>query len=150
MAERLNQTALTGSSLQMAAVLGSTPLAPCSLQGSKDRSKSPPLHGKSKKSKKRKDKDKSRKRDSEKKRERKGEEDGDGLQLKKLYNVTSCPDLSMTSIPHKSTGTDSVKYRHIGELQTLDLFSSSADDLLRSNWSEGVHNFRITARVVPG
>ncbi|XP_060797801.1 RNA polymerase II elongation factor ELL [Neoarius graeffei] len=106
-AERLNQTALTGSSLHTNTVLGSTPLgstplAPCSLQGSKDRSKSPSLHGKSKKSKKHKGKDKSRKRDPEKeKRERKGEEE-DGLQLKKLYNVTSCPDLRMRSIPHKS------------------------------------------------
>lgn len=118
-AERLNQTALTGSSLHTHTVLGSTPLAPCSLQGSKDRSKSPSLHGKSKKSKKHKGKDKSRKRDPEKeKRERKGEEE-DGLQLKKLYNVTSCPDLRM-SIPHKSAGTDGVKYRHIRELQALD------------------------------
>ncbi|MCI4383791.1 hypothetical protein PGIGA_G00030710 [Pangasianodon gigas] len=104
-AERLSQTtALTGSSLQTEAALGSTPLVPCSLEGSKDRSCSPSLHGKSKKSKKRKDKDKSRKRDPEKdKREKKGEEDGNGSQLKKLYKVTASPDLSMMSIPHKST-----------------------------------------------
>lgn len=108
MAERLSQTtAITGGSLQKEAVLGSATLAPGSLAGSKDRSTSPSLHGKSKKSKKRKDKDKSRKKDPEKeKRERKGAEDGDGL--KKLYKVTTSPDLSMMSIPHKSSGTDSI------------------------------------------
>ncbi|XP_017333165.1 RNA polymerase II elongation factor ELL isoform X1 [Ictalurus punctatus] len=102
-AERLSQTtAITGGSLQKEAVLGSATLAPGSLAGSKDRSTSPSLHGKSKKSKKRKDKDKSRKKDPEKeKRERKGAEDGDGL--KKLYKVTTSPDLSMMSIPHKSS-----------------------------------------------
>lgn len=109
MAERLSQTtAITGGSLQKEAVLGSATLAPGSLAGSKDRSTSPSLHGKSKKSKKRKDKDKSRKKDPEKeKRERKGAEDGDGL--KKLYKVTTSPDLSMMSIPHKSSGTDSIE-----------------------------------------
>lgn len=105
-AERLSQTtAVTGSSLQTEAVLGSTP---CSIEASKERSSSPSLRGKPKKSKKHKDKDKSRKRDPEKeKREKKGAEDGDGLQLKKLYKVTASPELSLTSIPHKSTGTDS-------------------------------------------
>ncbi|XP_053490408.1 RNA polymerase II elongation factor ELL [Ictalurus furcatus] len=102
-AERLSQTtAITGGSLQKEAVLGSAPSAPGSLEGSKNRSTSPSLHGKSKKSKKRKDKDKSRKKDPEKeKRERKGAGDGDGL--KKLYKVTTSPDLSMMSIPHKSS-----------------------------------------------
>ncbi|KAF4083525.1 hypothetical protein AMELA_G00142620 [Ameiurus melas] len=102
-AERLSQTtAITGGSLKKEALLGSAPLAPGSLEGSKDRSTSPALHGKAKKSKKRKDKDKSRKKDPEKeKRERKGAEDGDGL--KKLYKVTTSPDPSMMSIPHKSS-----------------------------------------------
>ncbi|KAK2868936.1 hypothetical protein Q7C36_000807 [Tachysurus vachellii] len=104
-AERLSQTSgFTGSSLQTRtqtqAVLGSTTVPPCSLEGSKERSSSPLLHGKSKKSKKHKDKDKSRKKDPEKeKRDRKAAEGGDGL-LTKLYNV---PDLSVMSIPHKST-----------------------------------------------
>lgn len=111
-AERLSQTSgFTGSSLQTRtqtqAVLGSTTVPPCSLEGSKERSSSPLLHGKSKKSKKHKDKDKSRKKDPEKeKRDRKAAEGGDGLQLTKLYNV---PDLSVMSIPHKSTGTDIVQ-----------------------------------------
>lgn len=116
-AERLSQTpAFTGSSLQTQteAVLGSTAVPPCSVEGSKERSSSPSLHSKSKKSKKHKDKDKSRKRDPVKeKRDRKGAVDGDGLHLKKLYNVNTSPDLSVTSIPHKSTGTDSVKYIRI-------------------------------------
>ncbi|KAI5101579.1 RNA polymerase II elongation factor ELL [Silurus meridionalis] len=104
-AERLSQTtALTGSSLQTESGLGSTPLAPCIREGSKERSSSTTLHGKPKKSKKRKDKDKSRKRDPEKeKRARKGVVDRDGSQLKKLCQVTTSPDLNMTSIPHKST-----------------------------------------------
>lgn len=118
-AERLSQTtALTVSSLQTEAALSSTPSAPCSLEGSKGRSSSLSLHGKSKKSKKHKDKDKSRKRDPEK-RERKGSGDGDGLQLKKLYKVTRSPDLSLTSIPHKSTGTDSLKCRPITDLRLI-------------------------------
>ncbi|KAK3562087.1 hypothetical protein QTP86_027211, partial [Hemibagrus guttatus] len=104
-AERLSQTpAFTASSLQTQAVLGSTALPPCNLEGSKERSSSPSLHSKSKKSKKHKDKDKSRKRDPEKeKRDRKGAENADGLHLKKLYNVNMSPDLSVMSIPHKST-----------------------------------------------
>lgn len=114
-AERLSQTTpVTGSSLQPEAALGSTLSAPCSLEGSKDRSSSPSLHAKSKKSKKHKDKDKSRKRDPEKeKRERKGAEDGEGEQLKKLYKVATSPHLSLKSGPHKSTGIGSAPPVHL-------------------------------------
>ncbi|KAF7703602.1 hypothetical protein HF521_022609 [Silurus meridionalis] len=98
-AERLSQTtALTGSSLQTESGLGSTPLAPCIREGSKERSSSTTLHGKPKKSKKRKDKDKSRKRDPEKEKreERSG---GQGRfaaeeivpDLNGMYNSSSIP-----------------------------------------------------------
>uniref|UniRef100_A0AAY5E8M2 OCEL domain-containing protein n=1 Tax=Electrophorus electricus TaxID=8005 RepID=A0AAY5E8M2_ELEEL len=77
--------------------------------GAHGRSGSPSLHGKSKKkSKRHKDKDKSKERDRDRerglKRDRHGGEGG-GSEPRKQCEVTTCPDLSQSSIPHKSTGT---------------------------------------------
>ncbi|XP_076880664.1 RNA polymerase II elongation factor ELL isoform X2 [Brachyhypopomus gauderio] len=78
-----------------------------STAGPQTRSSSPSLHGKSKKkSKKHKDKDKSKEKDRDRergvKRERSGGESG-GSEPRKQCEVTTCPDLSRSSIPHKST-----------------------------------------------
>ncbi|XP_007233324.3 RNA polymerase II elongation factor ELL [Astyanax mexicanus] len=102
-AERLSHPpTFTGSSGSNAA----SP-APGSQDGPQAHSTSPSLHGKSKKkSKKHKDKDKSKERDRDReralKKERKGAE-GDSSEPRKSCEVTLSPDLSSSSVPHKST-----------------------------------------------
>ncbi|XP_036443040.1 RNA polymerase II elongation factor ELL isoform X2 [Colossoma macropomum] len=107
-AERLSHPpTFTGNSGQPVAGPGSTSPVASSQEASQGRSTSPSLHGKSKKkSKKHKDKDKSKERDRERertlKKERKGGEDSSS-EPRKSCEVTTSPDLSSSSVPHKST-----------------------------------------------
>ncbi|KAL7854583.1 hypothetical protein SRHO_G00167730 [Serrasalmus rhombeus] len=107
-AERLSHPpTFTGNSGQpLVGPVSTSPVA-SSQEGSQGRSISPSLHGKSKKkSKKHKDKDKSKERDRERertlKKERKGGEDSSS-EPRKSCEVTASPDLSSSSVPHKST-----------------------------------------------
>ncbi|XP_072516723.1 RNA polymerase II elongation factor ELL [Salminus brasiliensis] len=107
-AERLSHPPpFTGNSGQPAAGSSAASPAPGSLNGPQGRSTSPSLHGKSKKkSKKHKDKDKSKEKDRERerglKKDKKGREDSSS-EPRKPCEVTRSPDLSGSSVPHKST-----------------------------------------------
>uniref|UniRef100_A0AAY5EBU7 OCEL domain-containing protein n=1 Tax=Electrophorus electricus TaxID=8005 RepID=A0AAY5EBU7_ELEEL len=99
--------------------------------GAHGRSGSPSLHGKSKKkSKRHKDKDKSKERDRDRerglKRDRHGGEGG-GSEPRKQCEVTTCPDLSQSSIPHKSTDLNGMCDASISPASS----SETADYLLK-------------------
>ncbi|XP_029607192.1 RNA polymerase II elongation factor ELL [Salmo trutta] len=103
MAERLSQPPVfSGTAALSVPSLGHSSPRHVGLDGPRDKSSSPSLHGKSKKkSKKHKDKEKSKER--EKERERKGVEER-VPEPRKACDITSSPDnMKSSSIPHRST-----------------------------------------------
>ncbi|XP_062868719.1 RNA polymerase II elongation factor ELL [Trichomycterus rosablanca] len=121
--ERLTQTsAYTGSSTQSEAVLDSAPLGPCSPDDLQGCSNLPFLHVKSKKkSKKYKNKDKSKKKDQEGGRALKKKRKG----VKECGGVMTSPDLSVNSIPQRSTDLNG-----LGNSSTILTSSSEMVDYL--------------------